>query len=308
MMESSKQVYVTRWILAAMVVWAVSGGCCSKSEPQSGEGATVQSVGAKGSAPMSVEDETALKASELLKRGEAEKARDLARDALKNHPEHIDLHRVYQDAMRALEHQDALKKEYVALLDKHPNSALYEYLAGRSVILEDPVDAEMHFRKGIERDPAFLWNYLALGALRSRNGDNFAAIQTYEKALERFPKSADLYFNLAEANYSIGAHRNALEAAEKAVNLDPDHALATELIAKVHLARGVNDEAARAAKRALAIDPDLGGANRVMAEVLLKDGNVDVARKYALKALEAGEDLPLPLRLKLQLEVPSQPK
>ena len=298
-----------RYRVLVLVVAASLAAACGKTEPAGAERPAGKVAQAEKARPGTPEDDVVARATELLRRGEAEKARDLAREALNTHPDHIGLHRVYQDALRAMGGQEqALKKEYADLLAQHPNASLYQYLAGRSVFLENPVEAEQHFRKGIELDPGFLWNYLALGSLRSRNGDNFAAIQTYEKALKRFPNSANLYFNLAEAHFTIGSHRSALEAAKKAVEIDPNYALAYELMARVHLARGVNDEAMKAARQALAIDPKLGGANMVMAEALLKSGKNDEARAYAQKALSAGQDLPLDLKLKLQLEVPPQPK
>ncbi len=293
------------WLLVAASSLMVG---CGKSEPAAAGRPAGQGAEAVAPQPPSPGDQAAAKAQALLRQGQVTQARDVAKEALKRYPEHVGLHRVYQDALRAMGNQtQALKQEYAELLASHPDSSLFEYLAGRSVFLEDPVEAERHFRKGIELDPGFLWNYLALGSLRSRNGDNFAAIQTYEKALKRFPNSANLYFNLAEAHYNIGSHRSALEAARKAVALDPNYALAYELMARVHLARGVNDQAKQAAQRALALDPKLGGANLVMAEVLLKEGKTAEARAYAQKALAAGQELPLDLKLKLQLEVPPAP-
>jgi len=236
----------------------------------------------------------------MVKKGKVEGAIALLKGELAKRDDDIDLHRAYQDAMRAAKKGQEALLEYAERVQKQPNSPVAHYLHGRSLIASAPEEAAKAFRKSITLDPNFEWSYLGLGVTQAQAGNHFDASQTYEKALERFPKSAFLYLNLADARFQMKALRSALEAVEKAQKLKPDLAEAYQLEGFIKYEQRDVDGAYAALMMALSKNPNLGRSHVVLADILADRRDLAGAKKHADQAAALGAEISTKLKMKLE--------
>lgn len=123
-------------------------------------------------------DRVALRARDLIDRGEPRAALDLVEAVLEEDPGHTDARRLRQDVLRERGRRGLLQREVAAALAKHPDDAAAWYLAGR--IAPDRNEKLAQFRRAVELAPDSLWPWLGLAhTLRQVRPDESLAI--YER-------------------------------------------------------------------------------------------------------------------------------
>jgi tetratricopeptide (TPR) repeat protein len=108
---------------------------------------------------------------------------------LEGYPDDAEWQRKRLDWMLASGKQSEAASTYAALAAQHPQSALYQHLAG--LALESDPKAETYLRRSIELDPMNGDVYVALARVLAAGGETDEAAATLRRAFERRPATSD---------------------------------------------------------------------------------------------------------------------
>jgi len=137
-----------------------------------------------------------LRANEAAARGQTARQRDLLAQAVRHHSAALEIH------------------EFSA---SHTNLALALEKLGRTR------QAERHYRRAIEMDPAKAQGYYRMGSFLQKLRRRGEAIAYYRLALEREPDYIDAHNSLGNVLYESGKIPEAVEQYRQVLRLDPDN-------------------------------------------------------------------------------------
>ena len=160
---------------------------------------------------------------DLLKKGEKAQALSQFSDA-------ADLFSDYQDYLRAK--LDSIKPIMESLMQKEPQSPVYNYLMGRwySAAQRDSVGeqkARSYFDKALQLEPKLGWTYVSLARLAARKGNNEEAAKQYSRAIEANPDFTPAYGYLADIYEQMGRAEEALTLRRQVLKRDSTSSGAT---------------------------------------------------------------------------------
>ena len=161
-----------------------------------------------------------------------------------------------------------------AVLAQHPRDPRVFMRLGTLHLLQQRFDeAETHYRRGLELDPANAdWHY-NLALVYGGRGDSTRAIASYRSAIARQPAHRDAHFNLATELHEIDELEDAIDHYLAADAIEPGHrdVLTGAGLAMLELDR--LDEACACFERILEHHPDYPEARlyRGLAELKLGD-------------------------------------
>jgi tetratricopeptide (TPR) repeat protein len=170
-------------------------------------------------------------AAQALKKGDAQKAAELYREAITADPENAMLQ---CNLALALDHTGDLPGERTALekalaLDPRIPEAENQLgiLAAKSGEL---AAAEEHFRRALTITPHFAEASINLGALLGQQDKDREAEQQFRAALASNPRSVQGWTNLAATLASEARYTEARESAQSAIRIDPSDEAALQLL------------------------------------------------------------------------------
>ena len=213
----------------------------------------------------------------------------LGEQARRGQPDDVEAHRFYQNSLDD-EGNAAAVEAYKALAAEHPDSAMYQYLAGR-LLRDGSPEAEALFRKALELDPEFAYAHLALGYLLAGRGELEPALEYYD----HYAASGEVAFievlrsrvRLLQAAGSDGWQARVYTILDQAeARMSPD--IGPSSLRSVLLAReGVASldaviERLEASLRAMLPDPEAVDSALVVAELDTCMAGGDLARSRAL--------------------------
>ena len=209
------------------------------------------------------EDALTLGAEIAEERGETQRAINLLRKAIVEHPTTVDAY--LQFAYLSGNH--ASFKVGIDMLSAGLTQMPQEprlYLA-RGVLygqMEDSDKSMSDLERANQLDPQLSFAGAAKGVLQSQQHKTDAALATFRAAAKAQPNNAFAQYLLAEAlseqNKEPGseAYREEVAAANRAVRLDPTMAAAMDLLASLYLEDGLTAKSIEQSEAALKQDPD----------------------------------------------------
>lgn len=192
-------------------------------------------------------DDTALdRAQQLFEERQFDRAAEVLRDAIAQHPDDPRLHfllgRVYRNAAPALPEEARAEFETTLRLDPaHPQArpALAETLA----LTGHPEEAEGVFREWVEAEPDNAIARAQLGAFLQSQGRTEEGAALLEQAAERDPGNPLVWLELGQGRLRSGDDGGAITALERARDLDPRSAPIRYNLAQAYLGAGREAEA-----------------------------------------------------------------
>ncbi|THD58580.1 tetratricopeptide repeat protein [Phenylobacterium sp.] len=142
---------------------------------------------------------------------------------------------------------------------------------------DDKAAAEAALTEHLALDPDSAASHLAMGRLRTSQGDVKAALALLTRAAELQPDLAPIHNEIGICLHEVGRWPEALEALDRAADLDPGYYAAQVNRAKVLTALGRLEEAETAARLALAGGASASDTTEQLAAILLRLNRRDEA-------------------------------
>ena len=171
-----------------------------------------------------------------------------ARDSIKENPNSVRAHRVYQNLMN----KEEMKVEYARRLKEQGRTAENLYLYAR---LLSEVEQEKLFTELVNEYPDFPWGHYGLAFVKKEQGLFEEAVKLYEHALAIEPQMVESYFQMSIAYYNLGDYAKAIESVKKALDLVPDNAKYIAHLATYFRLIGDARQAIPLLDKAISIDP-----------------------------------------------------
>ncbi len=195
----------------------------------------------------------AARAFQLRRRGEGERAAALARELLRDRPDH----------------PDALHLVGLAAYDRGDLKTAVRWIE-RAIAADDA-------------NPAY---HINLGNARKAAGDLEGAVKSYEAALARRPGFPPARKNLGLALTAMGRHQEALTQFQRVLDAHPDDPEAAAHIVLPLRALDQRDAAIEHCRRALARHPENVGLLSNLGNLLREAGRPDEAESFYRRAIE----------------------
>ena len=168
---------------------------------------------------------TYIKANEMAKRGEYEKAVKTYDRAIALDPDFADAYYNRGVAkVRLKEFQEAIK-DFDKAIELKPDD-IFCYL-NRGVAkdqIKEFREAIKDFDEAIDLDPEYPYSYVNRGIAKAKLGEHKEAVADFDKAIDLKPDDAEFYFNRGIAKAKLGEHKEAVADFDKAIALKPDDA------------------------------------------------------------------------------------
>jgi tetratricopeptide (TPR) repeat protein len=219
-------------------------------------------------------DETTLlvdlsEATDAVKEGSFERALNLLKIILKDHPDHIDSLYLAAVSSRYLRHFDDSKEYINNLLLNAPDMArAYQELGHLNRDMGDEEQAVVHYRQACELNPALMagWKYLYQYFLKNNNKP------AADHALEQINKLQSLPGVLLYIDQILNEGRLGMAEAKCRAFLkeNPTHTYAMSLLAEIANRLGYFDDAEFLLEKAVEFKPDDGDLRLKYASILRK--------------------------------------
>ena len=175
-----------------------------------------------------------------------------------------------------------------------PDNWELHYLDGRALYeLEKFPDSEIALERAIERNPASVKAWTALGQVKDRLGDAASSEQTYQKAVDLCGgASRDCAWPLLELGFLASRHTGEKDAERyfrRAVETRPDWAKPHFYLGKTLAALGQLDAACTQLEDAARLEPDQSQHQYQLAQVYRRLGNVEKAEQHLARYRELVE-------------------
>jgi Flp pilus assembly protein TadD len=230
----------------------------------------------------------------LIEDKKVEQAIALVRKHLQDSPKNLDYHLLLAGI---LERYGSAPDEALKLLrqaqELAPDSArVYSMTSALLVRMGKKEEAIKEYRMLVEKNPADVKGYMALGTLLDQSGDIAGAKAAYEKALELQPKFAAAANNLAWliANSPEPDLGEALRLSLMAKEAFPEDPYIADTLGWIHYKRGSHKLALTQFAMATEKVPDMATLRYHLALALVADGQKDQARMELTKALASKEN------------------
>jgi predicted TPR repeat methyltransferase len=177
--------------------------------------------------------------------------------------------------------------EKAVKMDKDFAPEGYNNMANIYRIKKEIKKAEKFYRKSIDSAPekAF-FAHNGLGLLQRENGDNEAALESFQTAIDIEPASADAYANMAATLRSMGRIFEALPLYEKALSLDSANPVILTGYGMALELDGKREQAKEQYTKAIHVNPDFADAYAHKGAIETEAGNFKEAEKNLKKATE----------------------
>lgn len=176
-----------------------------------------------------------------------------AKNDLKENPNSVRAHRVYQNLMSKEGWKEAMKVEYAKRLKEQGRTPENLYLYTR---LLGEAEQEKLFTELVNKFPDFSWGYYGLAYVKRKQKLYEEAVKLYEHVLAIDPQMVDSYFQMSTAYEKLGDYAQATESVKMAVDLDPDNAKYIAYQATYLRLMGDARQAIPLLDKAISIDPD----------------------------------------------------
>jgi len=180
----------------------------------------------------------------------------------------VELHRHIEECARLGHLEKPFLDRCLALVQRHPDSAVcYNYL-GNAYLLLDSKDkdgkAEKSYQAALRLDPRFAPPLANLGILASRAGRKDEAEAFFKRYLAVQPKDAQGWVNLGllylakakATNNDAGTVADAEKSLKQAITINPSSSAAYKALGRLWLATGRKKDALDAYQRSLALNAD----------------------------------------------------
>ncbi|MBT6501808.1 MAG: tetratricopeptide repeat protein [Deltaproteobacteria bacterium] len=172
-----------------------------------------------------------------------------ARNNIKENPNSVSAHRVYQNLMN----KEAMKEEYARRLKEQGRTAENLYLYAR--LLSD-AEQEKLFTELMNEFPDFPWGYYGLAFIKGKKSLFEEAVKLYEHALAIDPQMVESYYQMSKVYYELSDYAKAIESVKMAVDLVPDNAKYIAYQATYFRLMGDARQAIPLLDKAISIDPE----------------------------------------------------
>lgn len=236
--------------------------------------------------------------SDMLARGDFERAAAELELALRLHPERRDRAAMLAALGRALSEtgrgEEAAQRYAEALDAGYDNPELRILRIGELIELGRFGEAAGEYREILRLDPDDAEMRNNLGYTLERAGQAEAALAEYERAVALDAELVQASFNLGRVRLARGDAEGAVAALEQAARLRPQLSDAHALLGDALRALGRLEEADESYVRAVEVDPHRGDVRRKRSQVLLKLGRAgEAATELQVVARQYPEDVVL---------------
>jgi tetratricopeptide (TPR) repeat protein len=180
-----------------------------------------------------------------------------------------------------------------AIADQQQKAPYYELLGGIYAGMGKVPDAEINYKKALEKDPKSVSPVAALAALYIQAGKLPEALQKLNEVIEKTPTNANAYATRGMVYESQGKPEDAKTNYRRALELDPNSDVAANNLAYMLAEEGKELEAAlgwaQAVKRR---HPDSSAVADTLGWVYYKFGNYALARDQMQFALSKDPENP----------------
>ncbi len=180
-------------------------------------------------------------AMELIPTQNHSRIATLCAEAIRCHPEYLDAHRMFADAMMQLGHLQEAEKHYAQVLRLDPTDA--RALNGRAVAFHRAgrlEEAVRHYKEAIRHHPHQALSQNGIAMALHRLGRLDKAIHHYTEAIRLHPDRPDTYVDLGTALAQAGRLREAVPHLKKALALQPNSGRAQRILEQIR--RGMRNE------------------------------------------------------------------
>jgi tetratricopeptide (TPR) repeat protein len=213
-----------------------------------------------------------IRANQYLETGDAQRAVDGYREALREDPKNA---RTYYNLALALERLNDRTGERQALersVELDGRLALVQNQLALLDLEEGKIgEAERRFNIALSLDPRYAESQSNLGVLYGRAGKNKQAEEMFRRAIENDPGHAQAYLNLGLILASQDRFAEAEAAIQNALRIAPKHVPALTAIGIVEVRLGHRDLAMESFRKIIALDPGSSEAHLNLG-IALADG------------------------------------
>ncbi len=182
----------------------------------------------------------------LYNGGDFERCREVALEALREHPQDSNLLRLAGKASLELDHGDATEYLKQAVSLEPDNADAWRDLADAFLYKHRVEDAAGAIKRAVELRPDDVASLIDLAHVLHASGRTDAAISSLEQALEQEPGNLAALRSLVDMYRVEGSLEQALAAARKIVAYTPEDVLAAVDVAELNLALDRLEDAADA--------------------------------------------------------------
>jgi tetratricopeptide (TPR) repeat protein len=222
-------------------------------------------------------------ATSLVEQGLPQAAIEHLQAALRAAPRDMQVHRDYQDLMKAQGFGSEVTQEYKARRDKEPSDADWRYLYGRAS--GDPAIARVEFEAALKSAPQHSFAMQGMGGVAAVEGKLDEALSWYRKALAVDAQSAEIHNKVANVQLAKGDEEAAISAWRLAISAEPTDYHAYLNLGAVLSTRGDLSGAADLLKQAVDRAPGNPLAHSNYAYILFKLQRIDESLSHFAAAL-----------------------
>ena len=178
-------------------------------------------------------------ASDLIPTRNHSRIATLCFEAIRHHPEHLDAHRMFADAMMQLGRLQDAEKHYAEVLRLNPTDA--RALNGHAVTLHRTgrLEEAIHqYKEAIRHYPNNSLSQNGIAMALHRLGRLDESIHHYKEAIRLRPNRPDTYADLGTALMQANRVQEAVPYLEKALQLQPNFPRAQNILAQVRAQAG----------------------------------------------------------------------
>jgi len=197
-------------------------------------------------------------------------AKDKVLLAMKQYPQFVEAHILYQRILAHDKMTKELLKEYHKLMKDHPGNPIYIYLYAR--LLDDLDEQERLYKRILDIDKDCPWGYFGLGWVSYKRMDYATAAENFQKAVQLDPNNPLFHLNLGAVYYLMGHSHDATDEILKATELDPKFANAWYSLAATYYQRAEFDKAAEALRKYINIYPAAPDRRKVEKTIMQLSG------------------------------------
>ena len=224
---------------------------------------------------------------DLHRKGEADSAISLYRQAISLCPEHVDACFYLALLYRAMGDPDEASHWFGCAEALLPGEAAIVYELGITRYSQGQHRMAIeHFQKALSLDNTHWQAAYNLGTAHLAQGNTGEAIKAYHQAAQLNPQDADIHFNLGLACKRAGRFEEAMQSYICAMEIAPDDAEVHYNLALVYKELGSRDDAVTSLEIAVALRPGYGAAYGNLGVLYLEQDRVDEAKACYRQLIE----------------------
>ena len=227
------------------------------------------------------------------KQGDLDKAEELYRQIVEQHPDHPQV--IHRLAMIAYNRKDLeaslpLFRQAIALNGKYPS--FHNNLANALRDLDRLDEAESCYRQALRVDPNYAVAYFNLAALCRQKGDLKQALKLCRESLQLNPDFIEAHVELSQIYISLGQPDEGVQCLQRAIQRKPDSVDAYLALSQIQLNRKQMNDALLTLQKAVRIKPDCVSALLNMGAIFLERALLTDAERALRRAEKLEPDNP----------------